>query len=114
MKNTLRRRIYIYLHMKFCELTGKKMIKEYEEDLVIQEEPKKSAKDIMLDDLLDIIREKSTVLYNDENISLEDKLEQADILLNMMRFLRDYDKNIMILNKHLREKKFQQSEIDER
>ena len=29
MKNTLRRRIYIYLHMKFCELTGKKMIKEY-------------------------------------------------------------------------------------
>lgn len=29
MKNTLRRRIYIYLHMKLCELTGKKMIKEY-------------------------------------------------------------------------------------
>ena len=29
MKNGLCRKIYIYLHMKFCDLTGRKMIREY-------------------------------------------------------------------------------------
>lgn len=95
----------------------KEMIEEYEEDLIMQE-TKKSAKDIMLDDLSDTIREKSTTLYNDETISLEDKLTQADILLNMMRFLKDYDENVAILDRHFKEKrkreKSQQPELDER
>lgn len=31
-------------------------------------------------------------------------LERADVLLDLIKFLKDYDENIIILNKHWQEK----------
>jgi len=36
----------------------------------------------------------------DNNICLNDKMTQTDILLDTIKFLKDYDRNVKILNRY--------------
>lgn len=40
------------------------------------------------------------------NIDLKSKFIQEDMVLDLMHFLMDYEKNIKILNKHVQNEKF--------
>ena len=50
---------------------------------------------------------KGQAMYVREDITLTDveKLEQADILLDLMKFLKDYDENVVVLNRYWQEKR---------
>lgn len=71
----------------------KQMIEEYEEYLATQH----SAKETMLNQLLSMIKYKGTILKSDETLSPEDKIEQADVLLNITKIIQDYDTVVALL-----------------
>lgn len=39
-----------------------------------------------------------------ENIKLEDKMDEVDVLLDTIKFLKNYDRNIEILKKYTNER----------
>ena len=58
-----------------------------------------------IEELLALLREQGeTVKSNKNNKITLDMLERADVLLDLIKFLKDYDENIIILNKHWQEK----------
>ncbi len=46
---------------------------------------------------LEIVKERTHLLVDDPNISIQDKVE---LLINIMHFLNDYEENIEVLQKH--------------
>ena len=58
----------------------------------------KSPKDKIIDRMFNVIQGQAMIVREDRSISDKERLAQTDVLLNMMKFLKDYDDNIKILN----------------
>ena len=43
-------------------------------------------------------------------LNINEKMDEIDVLMNMSKFLKDYDENIKVLNKHLEEKRWKGNE----
>lgn len=63
-----------------------------------------------IEELLALLREQGeNVRSNESNKTTLDMLERADVLLDLMKFLKDYEENVKVLNaywldKHYKEK----------
>lgn len=64
----------------------------------------KSAKEQLIIRMFDMLKEQGMYVREDKTLTDKEKLEQADIILNIMKFLKDYDENIEVLDKYWREK----------
>lgn len=52
----------------------------------------------MINHLIDILKQEGECIRNDSTSTVQERLAQADIILNTLRFLKDYDENVKILN----------------
>ena len=59
-----------------------------------------SPKDRIINRMFNVIQGQAMLVKDDVELSKEDKVTQMDILLNLKKFLNDYDENVQILNKH--------------
>lgn len=64
----------------------------------------KSAKEQLIIRMFDMLKEQGMYVREDKTLTDKEKLEQADTILNIMKFLKDYDENIEVLDKYWREK----------
>lgn len=64
-----------------------------------------TAKETIMTRMSNVLKGQATHIREDESLSIQDKCIQMDIILDIMRFLNDYDENVKVLNKHLAEKK---------
>ena len=64
----------------------------------------KSPKDKIIDRMYNVIKGQAMIVREDRSISDKERLAQTDVLLNMMKFLKDYDDNVKILNAHRKPK----------
>ena len=64
----------------------------------------KSAKEQLIIRMFDMLKEQGMYVREDTTLTDKEKLEQADTILNIMKFLKDYDENIEVLDKYWREK----------
>ena len=62
------------------------------------------AKEQLINRMFNVLQGQAMYVREDTTLTDVEKLEQADILLDLMKFLKDYDENIIILNKHWQEK----------
>lgn len=69
----------------------------------------KDAKQSMIDEISDRIRDLGEEIRYNKDLSMEDKMTQMDILLDTIKFLKDYDENVKILNKHRIEHKWERT-----
>ena len=69
----------------------------------------KDAKQSMIDEISDRIRDLGEEIRYNKDLSMEDKMTQIDILLDTIKFLKDYDENVKILNKHRIEHKWERT-----
>lgn len=61
--------------------------------------------------LFNVLQGQARIIKEDNQISNEDKLIQLDIVLNLRRFLAEYDKAIEILNREKqKERRFEDDE----
>ena len=67
-------------------------------------------------DLIKSIQSVANKVTSDTNLTREQKFIQADVVLNTLHFLKDYDKNVNILDKYWKEQnrkdKFNKSMLD--
>lgn len=54
----------------------------------------------VIDMIFDRIKDLGQQIREDQSISLQDKCEQVDILLDVNKFLMNYNENVKILNKY--------------
>lgn len=71
-----------------------------------------SPKERLIKRMYNVIQGQAMIVREDTSLSTQDRLVQTDILLDLMRFLKDYDENVQVLNKHRREKQ-QRLSIDQ-
>ena len=64
----------------------------------------KSPKDKLIDRMYNVIKGQAMIVREDRSISDKERIAQADVLLDMMKFLKDYDENVKILNAHRKPK----------
>lgn len=80
------------------------------------DENKKSPKQRIIHRLCNMIRGQSMYVKEDKTLNTKEMLEQADVLLNLMKFINNYDENIKVLDKYWKEKhhksKFQQDDAE--
>lgn len=62
-------------------------------------------KRIILNRMLNVIKGQAMFVREDQTITDEEKLEQADILLNIMKYVQHYDEYSQVLAEHLRKKR---------
>ena len=67
----------------------------------------------MKEKILKFVEEEMKKLMNNESISLEEKTQVFDILLNTAKFLKEYEKNVERLNKQIMAEKMGNIRIDE-
>lgn len=67
----------------------------------------------MKEKILKFVEEEMKKLMNNESISLEEKTQDFDILLNTAKFLKEYEKNVERLNKQIRAEKMENVGIGE-
>lgn len=60
----------------------------------------------IIDKIQDLLLKEGKILQNDKEMPKKDKLDKVDVLLNLVKFLDNYDENIEILNKHIRENRW--------
>ena len=74
-------------------------------------------KEVVMDTLIEDLRRQGELLQQDKELSIQDKLTQMDVILDVLHFIQDYDENIKVLNNYWlhKEKRFKKSneEIDE-
>ena len=76
----------------------------------------KSHKGISIERMKNVL--KGQLMYITESTTLDpkEKLEEADVIFDLVKFLNDYDENCKILNQHCQEKhrreKFKQEELE--
>ena len=63
------------------------------------------AKQVMIDKLVNSIRDLSTDTRTNPYLSLGDKITQVDVVLDTIRFLSNYDENVQVLNKYYARKR---------
>ena len=77
----------------------------------------KSAKEQLIIRMFNVLKGQGMYVREDTSLTDREKLEQADIILNMMKFLKDYDENIEVLDKYWKEKHYKEkfgNRIEER
>ena len=62
-------------------------------------------KQVAKDRLFNLLNEQFESVRN-SNLDSEAKTIQSDMLLDLMRFLMNYEKNVEILNEHIRREKY--------
>lgn len=84
--------------------------------MTIKTNNEQSAKQQLMNRLFNVLRGQGTYIKEDESLSLEDRVQQMDIILDTMKFLKDYDENVKVLNKYWldkhRKEKFSKPEED--
>ena len=81
------------------------------------EKTDKSAKEQLMTRMFNVLKGQGMYVREDTSLTNREKLEQADIILNMMKFLKDYDENIEVLDKYWKEKHYKEkfgNRIEER
>lgn len=63
------------------------------------------AKQQIMTRLKNVLKGQAMYVREDESISDRDRLTQADVILDLMKFLNDYDENIEVLNRYWHEKR---------
>lgn len=63
------------------------------------------AKQQIMTRLKNVLKGQAMYVREDESISDRDRLTQADVILDLMKFLKDYDENVVVLNKYWQEKR---------
>jgi hypothetical protein len=63
--------------------------------------------------LQNLIKAQGNYVMNDDLANTKSKLIQMDILLNVAKFLDNYDENIKILNEHIYNNRWQRERGDE-
>lgn len=64
-----------------------------------------TAKEIIISRITNALKGQAMYVKEDNSISVQDKCVQMDVVLDLMRFLDDYDENVQVLNKHIEEKR---------
>lgn len=74
----------------------------------------KTAKEQIMTRMSNVLKGQAMFIREDNTITDVERLEQIDVILDLMKFLKDYDENIIVLNKYWQEKhkkeKYLQSE----
>lgn len=68
----------------------------------------KTPKEETLLRLLNVLQGQGMYIKDSTYTTKQEKLEQMDVILNVMRFLKDYDENIDLLDKYWRQKHHEQ------
>lgn len=55
--------------------------------------------------LNNVLKGQAMYVREDDTLSDRDRLTQADVILDLMKFLKDYDENVVVLNKYWQEKR---------
>ena len=63
------------------------------------------AKQQIMTRLKNVLKGQAMYVREDESISDRDRLTQADVILDLMKFLNDYDENIEVLNRYWQKKR---------
>jgi translation elongation factor P/translation initiation factor 5A len=64
----------------------------------------KPAKQVMIDKIIEAIKDLGRETKENEQVSTKDKFDQVDVLLDTMKFLNNYDENVKVLNTYYAEK----------
>lgn len=64
-----------------------------------------SAKQQIINRLFNVLQGQGMYVKEDGTLSPNDKLEQTSILVDTMKFLKDYDENVKVLNKYWLDKR---------
>ena len=67
---------------------------------------KNDDKDVIIMKLQKLLQDIGQSVQDDDTLSTEHKLMQVDVILDTMKFLKDYDINIKVLNKYWLNKKW--------
>lgn len=60
----------------------------------------KKAKEVMIDKIVDAIKNFGAQVRANENLSLSEQIAQVDVLLDTIKFLDNYEENVKVLNEH--------------
>lgn len=69
---------------------------------------KKQIQEQTIGEVLKQLQALGLTLQDDETISLDEKAIRADVLLDTMHFLSDYQENVQVLDNYWREKREQE------
>lgn len=63
-----------------------------------------SSKQKILNRLTNALKGQAMFIRDDTTTSDKEKLQELDVVLNVLKFIDDYDENISVLTKHLQDK----------
>ena len=63
-----------------------------------------SSKQKILNRLTNVLKGQAMFIHDDTTTSDKEKLQELDVVLNILKFIDDYDENISVLTKHLQDK----------
>ena len=58
-------------------------------------------KEEIINKIIKAMEAEGEYIYNNKDMKPEDKLIQADVLIDVIKFLKDYDRNTKILNQNI-------------
>ena len=64
-----------------------------------------TAKEAIMSRMTNVLKGQAMFVREDNTISVQDKCTQMDVILDLMRFLNDYDENVQVLNRHIEQKR---------
>ena len=62
-------------------------------------------KEVIMSRMTNVLKGQAMYIKEDDSISTQDKCIQMDVILDLMRFLNDYDENIQVLNRYIEQKR---------
>lgn len=65
----------------------------------------------VIEEIQDFVLDRAKALRDSEKISDKDKLSLADVYLDIYKFLKEYDKNVKILNDYRLHEKFKSKDF---
>ena len=63
-----------------------------------------SSKQKILNRLTNVLKGQAMFIRDDTTTSDKEKLQELDVVLNILKLIDDYDENISVLTKHLQDK----------
>ena len=64
------------------------------------------AKEEMIMKLQTAISQEIRFIREHSELNIDEKMDEIGVLMNISKFLKDYDENIKVLNKHIDEKRW--------
>lgn len=64
------------------------------------------AREVVMQRLTNVLKGQGMIIREDKTTSNEDKLVQMDVVLDIIRFLDQYDENVKVLNEYWRKKRY--------